>query len=98
MRVFFAIFIFSMFRIWSVEAAEPIVVLTYGESRESFGSMQDEYRTHPMRVDPNAHKTHKVQEAETLGHGINLMMSSSLVYSSQNFPSINLVEVSKSFL
>ena len=55
MRVFFAIFIFSMFRIWSVEAAEPIVVLTYGESRESFGSMQDEYRTHPMRVDPNAH-------------------------------------------
>jgi hypothetical protein len=66
MRVFFAIFIFSMFRIWSVEAAEPIVVLTYGESRESFGSMQDEYRTHPMRVDPNAHKTHKVQEAETL--------------------------------
>ena len=38
MRVFFAIFIFSMFRIWSVEAAEPIVVLTYGESRESFGS------------------------------------------------------------
>jgi Tfp pilus assembly protein FimV len=43
-------------------------VLTYGESRESFGSVQDEYRTHPMRIDPNAHKTHKVQEAETLGH------------------------------
>ena len=68
MRVCFVIFISSMLHIWSAHAGEPIVVLTYGDSRGSFESTQDEYRNHPMRVDPNAHSTHEVQDAETLGH------------------------------
>ena len=67
MRLLFMIFLASMFHICVVRAGEPIVVLTYGDSRET-GSTPDEYATHPMRTDPNAHQMHQVAEAETLSH------------------------------
>ena len=67
MRLLFMIFLASMLHICVVHAGEPIVVLTYGDSRET-GSTRDEYGTHPMRTDPNAHQMHQVAEAETLSH------------------------------
>ena len=67
MRLLFMMFLASMLHICVVRAGEPIVVLTYGDSRET-GSTRDEYGTHPMRTDPNAHQIHQVAEAETLSH------------------------------
>ena len=67
MRLLFMMFLASMLHICVVRAGEPIVVLTYGDSRET-GSKLDEYGTHPMRTDPNAHQMHQVAEAETLSH------------------------------
>jgi hypothetical protein len=67
MRLLFMIFLASMLHICVVHAGEPIVVLTYGDSRET-GSTLDEHGTHPMRTDPNAHQMHQVAEAETLSH------------------------------
>ena len=67
MRLLFMMFLASMLHICAVRAGEPIVVLTYGDSRET-GSTPDEYGTHPMRTDPNAHQMHQVTEAETLSH------------------------------
>ena len=67
MRLLFMMFLASMLHICVVRAGEPIVVLTYGDSRET-GSTLHEYRTHPMRTDPNAHQMHQVAEAETLSH------------------------------
>ena len=67
MRLLFMMFLASMLHICVVRAAEPIVVLTYGDSRET-GSTLDEYGAHPMRTDPNAHQMHQVAEAETLSH------------------------------
>ena len=67
MRLLFMMFLASMLDIGVVRAGEPIVVLTYGDSRGT-GSALDEYGTHPMRTDPNAHQMHKVAEAETLSH------------------------------
>ena len=67
MRLLFMMFLASMLHICVVRAGEPIVVLTYGDSRKT-GSTLDEYGTHPMRTDPNAHQMHQVAEAETLSH------------------------------
>ena len=67
MRLLFMMFLASMLHICVVRAGEPIVVLTYGDSRAT-GSTLDEYGTHPMRTDPNAHQMHQVAEAETLSH------------------------------
>jgi Tfp pilus assembly protein FimV len=67
MRLLFMIFVASMLHTCVARAGEPIVVLTYGDSRET-GSTLDEYGTHPMRTDPNAHQMHQVAEAETLSH------------------------------
>ena len=67
MRLLFMMFLASMLHICAVRAGEPIVVLTYGDSRET-GSTLEEYGTHPMRTDPNAHQMHQVAEAETLSH------------------------------
>ena len=65
MRLLFMIFLASMLHICVVRAGEPIVVLTYGDSRDT-GSALGEYGTHPMRADPNAHQMHQVAQAETL--------------------------------
>ena len=67
MRLLFVMFLASMLHVCVVRAGEPIVVLTYGDSRDT-GSTLDEYGTHPMRTDPNAHQMHQVAEAETLSH------------------------------
>ena len=67
MRLLLMMFLASMLHICVVRAGEPIVVLTYGDSRKT-GSALDEYGTHPMRTDPNAHQMHQVAEAETLSH------------------------------
>ena len=67
MRLLFMMFLASMFHICVVRAGEPIVVLTYGDSRETSSTL-DEYGTHPMRIDPNANQMHQVAEAETLSH------------------------------
>ena len=67
MRLLFMMFLASMLHICVVRAGEPIVVLTYGDSRAT-GSTLDEYGTHPLRTDPNAHQMHQVAEAETLSH------------------------------
>ena len=67
MRLLFMMFLASMLHICVVRAGEPIVVLTYGDSRET-GSTPDEYGTHPMRTATNAHQMHQVAEAETLSH------------------------------
>ena len=67
MRLLLMMFTASMLHICVVCAGEPIVVLTYGDSRAT-GSTQDEYGTHPMRTDPNSHQVHHVVEAETLSH------------------------------
>ena len=64
MRLLFMMFLASMLHICVVRAGEPIVVLTYGDSRKT----GYEYGTHPMRTDPNAHQMHQVAEAETLSH------------------------------
>ena len=66
-RFLFMMFLASMLHICVVRAGEPIVVLAYGDSRET-GSTLGEYGTHPMRTDPNAHQMHQVAEAETLSH------------------------------
>ena len=67
MRMFFLMFVASLLNICTAQAAEPIVVLTYGDIRGN-SSTQDQYGTHPMRMDPDAFQTHQVVEAETLGH------------------------------
>jgi Tfp pilus assembly protein FimV len=67
MRLLFMMFLALMLHICVVRAGEPIVVLTYGDSRKT-GSTLDEYGNHPMRTDPNAHQMHQVAEAETLSH------------------------------
>ena len=68
MRVFLLIFVFAMVHMANVQAAEPIVVLTYGNNRADDGSTSDEYRSHPMRENPDEFRKHKVLEAQTLGH------------------------------
>ena len=68
MRVFLLTFVFAMLHVMAVQASEPIVVLTYSESRVSSGSMSDQYNSHPMRKNPDEFKRHEVIEAETLGH------------------------------
>ena len=68
MRVFLLSFVFTMLQVAIAYAVEPIVVLTFGENRANFGSMSDEYRSHPMRENPDEFKKHEVLEAETLGH------------------------------
>ena len=68
MRVFLLTFVFALLHMVIVQAAEPIVVLSYGENRANYGSMSDKYSSHPMRENPNESKKHKVMEAETLGH------------------------------
>jgi len=67
MRLLFMMFLASMLHVCVVRAGEPIVVLTYGDSRAT-GSTLDEYGTHPLRTDPNAHQIHQVADAETLSH------------------------------
>ncbi|MDC3234758.1 pilus assembly protein FimV [Candidatus Puniceispirillum sp.] len=68
MRVFLLTFVFAVLHMVAAQAAEPIVVLTYGENRAGYGSMSDEYSSHPMRENPDIFKKHEVLEAETLGH------------------------------
>ena len=68
MRVLLLTFVFAMLQLTTAQAAEPIVVLTYGENRADYGSMSDEYSSHPMRENPDEFKKHEVLEAETLGH------------------------------
>ena len=67
MRVFVLTFVMAL-HIVSAQAAEPIVVLTYGENRANYGSTSDKYSSHPMRENPDEFKKHEVLEAETLGH------------------------------
>ena len=61
-------FVFAALHIVIAQAAEPIVVLTYGENRANYGSTSDKYSSHPMRENPDEFKKHEVLEAETLGH------------------------------
>ena len=68
MRVFLITFVLAMLQMGAAQAAEPIVVLTFGENRANYGSMSDEYSSHPMRENPDEFKKHEVLEAETLGH------------------------------
>ena len=68
MRVFLLTIVFAMLHSAIAQASEPIVVLTYGENRTNYGSMSDEYSSHPMRENPDEFKKHEVLEAETLGH------------------------------
>ena len=68
MRVFLLTFVFAMLHVATAQAAEPIVVLTFGENRANYGSMSDEFSSHPMRENPDEFKRHEVMEAETLGH------------------------------
>ena len=67
MRVFLLTFFGVMLNITILQAAEPIVVLTYGQNRAMSGSVSEQYSSHPMRVNPDEFKTHEVMEAETLG-------------------------------
>ena len=53
MRVFLLIFVFAMLHVATTQAAEPIVVLTFGENRANYGSMSNEYSSHPMRENPD---------------------------------------------
>ena len=68
MPVLLAVFFSMMFLMSTVQASEPIVVLTYGEGRSNSGSALDEYNSHPLLEDPNLYKTHQVLKDETLGH------------------------------
>ena len=68
MRVFLLTFVFAMLHMATAQAAEPIVVLTFGENRSNYGSISDKYSSHPMRENPDEFKKHEVLEAETLGH------------------------------
>ena len=68
MRVFLLTFVFVVLHMVIARAAEPIVVLTYGENRANYGSMSDRHSSHPMRENPDEFKKHEVLEAETLGH------------------------------
>ncbi len=68
MRVFLLTFVIAILNTVIVRAAEPIVVLTYGENRANHHSMSDKYGTHPMRQNPDKFKKHEVLESETLGH------------------------------
>ena len=68
MRVLLLTFAFAALHIVIAQAAEPIVVLTYGENRANYGSTSDKYSSHPMRENPDESKKHEVLEAETLGH------------------------------
>ncbi len=68
MRVFLLAFVSVVLHMVIVQAAEPIVVLTYGENRPNYGSMSDKHSSHPMRENPDEFKKHEVLEAETLGH------------------------------
>ncbi|MDC1383335.1 pilus assembly protein FimV [Candidatus Puniceispirillum sp.] len=68
MPVLLAVF-FSMILLMStVQASEPIVVLTYGESRGDSGAALDEYNSHPLLENQNLYKAHQVLKDETLGH------------------------------
>ena len=51
----------------ATEAAEPIVVLEYGQRGQNHG-YGDVTSTHPFRMDPNYQQSHKVIPDETLGH------------------------------
>ena len=68
MRVFLLTFALAMLHVATAQAAEPIVVLTFGDNRADYGSMSDGYSSHPMRENPDEFKKHEVLEAETLGH------------------------------
>ena len=67
MRVFLLTFVFAILHAVIAQAAEPIVVLTYGENRANYGSMSDKHSSHPMRENPDEFRKHEVLEAETLG-------------------------------
>ena len=51
----------------AAKAGEPIVVLEYGQLRDSH-QYADDTSNHPFRMDPNYQKSHKVMPDETLGH------------------------------
>jgi Tfp pilus assembly protein FimV len=68
MRVFLLTFVFVTLHMMIAQAAEPIVVLTYGQNRAGYDSMSDQYSSHPMRENRDEFKKHEVMEAETLGH------------------------------
>ena len=51
----------------AAEAAEPIVVLEYGQRGVSQDYANDT-TNHPFRMDPNYQQSHKVMPDETLGH------------------------------
>jgi Tfp pilus assembly protein FimV len=68
MRVFLLTFVFVTLHMMIAQAAEPIVVLTYGQNRAGYDSMSDQYSSHPMRKNRDEFKKHEVMEAETLGH------------------------------
>ena len=68
MREFLITIDFAMLHLATLQAAEPIVVLTDGENRADYGSMSSEYTSHPMRENPDEFRKHEVLEAETLGH------------------------------
>ena len=68
MRVILFTFVFAMLHMAIAHAAEPIVVLTFGDNRADYGPTSDEHSSHPMRENPDEFKKHEVLEAETLGH------------------------------
>ena len=68
MRVFLLTFAFVLLHVVIAQAAEPIVVLTYGENRFDHQSMSDKHSSHPMRENPDEFRKHEVMEAETLSH------------------------------
>ena len=51
----------------AAEAAEPIVVLEYGQRGQNH-EYGDVTSAHPFRMDPNYQQSHKVIPDETLGH------------------------------
>ena len=52
MRVFVLTFVFAALHIVIAQAAEPIVVLTYGENRANYGSTSDKYSFAPHAGKP----------------------------------------------
>ena len=67
MRVHVLIGSLLMLASLTAKAGEPIVVLEYGQHAGSHKS-GDDTSTHPFRMDPNYHQSHKVIPDETLGH------------------------------
>ena len=67
MRVLLFTFVCTILNVTTSQAAEPIVVLTYGQNRATSESISEQYRSHPFRENPDEFKTHEVMKAETLG-------------------------------